>query len=229
MSADVFIAPHCSADIRILHRDEHILVLEKPHGLLSVPGQNPLNVDSVLTRLKVNDPGVKLVHRLDFATSGLMVACLTDYAIADLNRQFQQRTVSKSYTAVLAGHLQQSDFIIDLPIARAEFPRQRICAETGKSAQTHVELLETGVTDEGASFSRVLFRPVTGRTHQLRLHSLAIGHPILGCDLYSMPVEAKAGLVSSQRLAGRLMLHAAGLKFVCPRSGEVVRFDSLFK
>ncbi len=224
--ADHFIVPPCEREIEIIHRDEHIIVLNKPHGLLSVPGQDPRNVDSVLTRLKVTDPGVRLVHRLDFATSGLMVACLTDFAIADLNRQFRERLVEKCYEAVLVGHLIKDQFEIDLPVGRGEFPRSKVCAETGKVAVTRVEVLERGVTAEGVGYSRVLFRPVTGRTHQLRLHSLAVGFAIFGCDLYSMPVETKGGVVSSEELAGRLMLHACGLGFYAPERGGAVRYES---
>lgn len=225
MSAE-FIAPPCGGEIKIIYRDEHIIVLDKPHGLLSVPGQNPRNVDSVLTRLKVADPEVRLVHRLDFATSGLMVACLTDLAIADLNRQFRERLVEKRYEAVLVGHLPDDEFVIDLPVARGAFPRSVVCTETGKAAVTQVKVVERGVAKDGVDFSRVLFRPVTGRTHQLRLHALSVGFPIFGCDLYSMPVKSSAGFVSSEDVADRLMLHAGGLGFERPEDGGTVTFDN---
>lgn len=217
--ADHFIVPPCEREIEIIHRDEHIIVLNKPHGLLSVPGQDPRNVDSVLTRLKVTDPGVRLVHRLDFATSGLMVACLTDLAIVELNRQFRERLVEKCYEAVLVGHVPEDSFEIDLPIGRGEFPRSVVCFETGKAAVTRVEVVERGVTEAGVAFSKVIFRPVTGRTHQLRLHALSVGFPIMGCDLYSMDVVRAGGVVSSFELSDRLMLHACGLGFTCPVGG----------
>lgn len=197
-------------------------MLNKPHGLLSVPGQDARNVDSVLTRLKVADPGVRLVHRLDFATSGLMVACLTDLAIVEMNRQFRERLVEKCYEAVLVGHLPEDRFEIDLPIGRGEFPRSKVCFEGGKEAVTRVEVLERGVTAEGVGYSRVQFRPVTGRTHQLRLHALAVGFPIFGCDLYSMDVETEGGVVCSEGLSSRLMLHAGGLGFLNLGGGAVV-------
>lgn len=225
--ADHFIVPPCEREIEIIHRDEHIIVLNKPHGLLSVPGQDPRNVDSVLTRLKVADPGVRLVHRLDFATSGLMVACLTDLAIVEMNRQFRERLVEKCYEAVLVGHLPEDQFVIDLPIGRGEFPRSVVCFEGGKAAVTKVEVVERGVTERGVAYSRVLFRPVTGRTHQLRLHALEVGFPIFGCDLYCMDVVTDHGTVSSEALADRLMLHACGLGFVCLGSDFRVWTDSI--
>lgn len=225
MSAQ-FIAPPCEAELGFLYQDEHIVLLEKPSGLLSVPGKNPLNNDSVLERLKLLHPQAKLVHRLDFGTSGLMVAALSDLAIAHLNRQFQERRVEKQYTALLAGHLSNDSGEIDAPIARAEFPLQKICTETGKTALSHYQVLSRERTQCGYPVTRVRFQPVTGRTHQLRIHSLSIGHPILGCDLYRADVEAEGRMVDSQELASRLLLHASSLRFEHPVSGERMSLES---
>ncbi len=222
-----FIVPPCHEEITILHRDEHLLVIDKPSKLLSVPGQNPLNKDSVLLRLKQQWPEVKLVHRLDFGTSGLMLACLSGLSIANLNLQFQNRSVQKQYTAHLAGHVEPEQGVIDLPIARADdFPRQKVCRETGKPAQSHYRVLAHETTASGVDYSRVLFSPITGRTHQLRLHSLVMGHPLLGCDLYNQEVEVRGQLVNSQTLASRLLLHACRLSFEHPVSQQPVLFES---
>ena len=225
MSAE-FIAPPCEAELGFLFQDEHIVLLEKPSGLLSVPGKNPLNKDSVLERLKLRHPQAKLVHRLDFGTSGLMVAALSDLAIAHLNRQFQERRVEKQYTALLAGHLPNDSGEIDAPIARGEFPLQKICTDTGKKALSRYQVLSRESTVCGFPVTRVRYQPVTGRTHQLRIHSLSIGHPILGCDLYRADVEAEGRVEDSQGLASRLLLHAGSLSFGHLVSGERISFES---
>ena len=219
-----FIAPPCEAELGFQYQDEHIVLLEKPSGLLSVPGKNPLNKDSVLERLKLRHPQAKLVHRLDFGTSGLMVAALSDLAIAHLNRQFQERRVEKQYTALLAGHLPNDSGEIDAPIARGEFPLQKICTETGKAALSRYQVLARERTACGFPVTRVHFQPVTGRTHQLRIHSLSMGHPIMGCDLYRADVEAEGRVVDSQELASRLLLHAGLLNIEHPVSGERLSF-----
>jgi len=226
MSATEFIAPPCLSELGYVYQDEHLLLLEKPSGLLSVPGQNPLNSDSVLLRLKQRYPQARLVHRLDFGTSGLMIACLTDHAIAHINRQFQLRQVQKEYTAVLAGHLQDDDGVIDLPIARDVFPVQKICVETGKQAQSAYQVLARDVSSNGIPITRVHYKPLTGRTHQLRVHSKAIGHAILGCELYNAEVESNGRTVDTESLSERLLLHAGSLSFEHPESGERVVFES---
>ncbi|MGB0866785.1 MAG: RluA family pseudouridine synthase, partial [Granulosicoccaceae bacterium] len=191
-----------------MYRDNHILVVEKPSGLLSVPGKNPLNKDSVLERLKAMYPAAKLVHRLDFGTSGVMLAALTEQAVTHLNKQFQSRRVRKAYIALVAGHLEADSGEIDLPIARGDFPLQKICESGGKRAISRYEVLSRETTGAGFPVSRLRFTPLTGRTHQLRLHSLAISHPIVGCDLYHKMVQFAGRKIDSQQLASRLLLHA---------------------
>ena len=225
---DNFIAPPCMAAVRILYQDAQILLIDKPSGLLSLSGKNPLNHDSVHQRLISGQlqgpfaapdnaqqtspfPDAALIHRLDFGTSGIMVVALTQAATIHLSRQFQARTVVKSYIAILDGMLADDDGEIALPIAKdkATFPRLRVCHHSGQPAHSSYQVVERLQQPER---SRVRFTPTTGRTHQLRIHSQAIGHPILGCDLYAND--------HSQQRAERLLLHASDLHFDHPASGQ---------
>ena len=220
---DPFIAPLCTETIQILYEDEYLLVIEKPTGLLSLSGKNPLNKDSVHYRLVQNYPTATMVHRLDFGTSGLMVVALNKAVNGELTKQFQERSVVKNYIATLLGHLADDEGVIDAPIAKADFPRQKVCHKSGKSAQTHYQVLERSQpTLNEANTTKVLFTPLTGRTHQLRVHSREIGHPIIGCVLYGSTI----GGINSQFLAGRLMLHASSLSFNHPVSCQRIRTTS---
>ena len=213
---DSFVAPVCLEQIEVLFQDEFILLVNKPSGLLSLSGKNPLNKDSVHFRLVQQFPTATMVHRLDFGTSGVVLLALNRSANANLTRQFQARTVKKTYMAILDGHLQSDEGYIDAPIAkdRPNFPLLKICHDSGKQALSHYRVLERL---ENPSRSRVLFTPETGRTHQLRLHSREIGHPILGCDLY--------GSERTHALASRLLLHAVSIEFDHPVSGERTLFS----
>lgn len=210
---DTFVAPVCLDDIELLFQDIFLLLISKPSGLFSLSGKNPLNKDSVHARLVKDFPTAALVHRLDFGTSGIMMVALNKQVNGHLTRQFQQRSILKSYKAVLHGHLKQEHGVIEFPIAKDSsiFPRLKICSTTGKPALTHYHVEERL---DSPLRSVVCFKPETGRAHQLRIHSQAIGHPILGCDLY--------GDESSHRLADRLMLHAESLEFKHPISGEKI-------
>lgn len=207
--ADPFIVPRCEQQIEILYRDQDLLLINKPSGLLSLSGQHPLNQDSVHFRLVQDYPTATLAHRLDFGTSGIMILALSKAVNAQLTRQFQARTVSKTYCALLHGQLSADRGTIDLPIAkdRPNFPLQKICHHSGKQAISHYRVLE-----RLPQATRVQFTPESGRTHQLRIHSQALGHPILGCDLYASD--------EAFFMATRLMLHATGVAFEHPRSGE---------
>lgn len=180
---DTFIAPPCDGQIKILYQDSDILLIDKPSGLLSLSGKNPLNFDSVHYRLVADFPSATLVHRLDFGTSGIMLVALNKAVNGILTKQFQARTLEKRYTALLHGYLTSDSGIINLPIAKdsGNFPLQKICHSTGKPALSPYRVLER-LTEPFAT--RVEFTPVSGRTHQLRLHSQQLGHSILGCDLY---------------------------------------------
>ncbi|EPW3921699.1 RluA family pseudouridine synthase [Enterobacter sichuanensis] len=215
---DSFIAPPCHDDIAILWQDEHLLLINKPSGLLSLSGKNPQNRDSVHYRLVQTFPGCTLVHRLDFGTSGLMVVARNKSINAALCQQFSQRSVEKGYSALLCGHLENDEGVIDAPIAKdpALFPLMSICATTGKPARSRYRVVERFYQETGVPLTRVTLIPETGRTHQLRIHCQQLGHPILGCDLYG-------GLnVPGTVTVPRLMLHASVLNFIHPVSGEPV-------
>lgn len=215
---DSFIAPPCHDDIEILWQDEHLLLINKPSGLLSLSGKNPQNLDSVHHRLVQTFPGCTLVHRLDFGTSGLMVVARNKAINAALCQQFSQRSVEKGYSALLCGHLENDEGVIDAPIAKdpALFPLMSICAISGKPARSGYRVVERFYQGLDLPLTRVMLTPETGRTHQLRIHCQQLGHPILGCDLYG-------GLdVPGAEDAPRLMLHASELNFIHPVSGEPV-------
>ncbi len=202
-----FIAPPCEDDIEILYQDEHLLLINKPSKLLSLSGKHPLNIDSVHYRLVKDFPTALLVHRLDLGTSGIMLIALNKAINKDLCGQFSSRLIKKTYTAILQGTVKPAKGSIDFPIAKGEFPLQKICFETGKTATSHYD-----VVAHMEDSTRVIFTPITGRTHQLRIHSREIGHPILGCDLYGSEV--------SLNMSKRLMLHATTLEFVHPVTGK---------
>lgn len=214
---DAFIAPSCLEKIELLYQDEYLLLISKPSGLLSLSGKNPLNKDSVHARLVKDFPTATLAHRLDLGTSGIMVIALTKVANAHLTKQFQARSIGKRYKAILQGHIEPDEGVLEYPIAKdaAIFPRLKICSVTGKFARTHYTVIQRL---NSPARSLVSFEPETGRTHQLRIHAQAIGHPIVGCDLY--------GDSYSAALAERLMLHAESLTFIHPASGERVQAKS---
>ncbi len=213
---DTFVAPACHEEIEILFQDESVLLINKPSGLLSLSGKNPLNLDSVHHRLVKDFPTATMVHRLDFGTSGIMLLALNKSVNGDLTRQFQQRKVGKTYMSMLYGHLDNDQGFIDVPIAKDKpnFPLQKICAESGKPALTHYRVIERLLNPPR---TRVLFTPETGRTHQLRVHSQQIGHPVLGCDLY--------GTKETHGMASRLLLHALTLEFEHPLAGKRISFE----
>ncbi len=210
--ADPFIVPLCGDKIKIIYQDEHLLLINKPSILLSLSGKHPLNKDSVHFRLVKDYPSATMVHRLDFGTSGIMLVALNKSVNAHLTKQFQTRSVVKYYTALLQGHLENDEGVIELPIAKDEFPLQKICHLSGKEAVSYYQVIER--LDKPLA-TRVLFKPLTGRTHQLRIHSREIGHPILGCDLYASD--------EAFHLSPRLMLHASQLEFDHPISGERIK------
>ncbi|MBT0724244.1 bifunctional tRNA pseudouridine(32) synthase/23S rRNA pseudouridine(746) synthase RluA [Rosenbergiella sp. S61] len=199
--------------LHILYQDEHIIVVNKPSGLLSVPGRLPEHNDSIMTRIQRDFPSAESVHRLDMATSGVMVVALTKAAERELKRQFREREPSKTYIAQVWGQLLPDEGLVDLPLICdwPNRPKQKVCFETGKAAQTEWEVLE-----RDAVSCRVQLKPITGRSHQLRVHMLAMGHPILGDNFYASP-EAKA-------LSTRLLLHAERLTITHPVFGNSMTF-----
>ncbi|MDO6686599.1 MULTISPECIES: RluA family pseudouridine synthase [unclassified Agarivorans] len=221
---DDFVAPVCDESVDILYQDQDILLINKPSGLLSLSGKNPLNWDSVHYRLVHGQDGISpafpqalLPHRLDLGTSGIMVVGLHAAAAQHLNKQFQARSIRKRYLAIVEGWLEQAQGQINLAIAKDKrlFPKVKICLSTGKAAISQYTVLKRL---EHPRRSVVQFEPLTGRTHQLRIHSHAIGHPILGCDLYKSK--------DSQQLSTRLQLHASDLFFAHPSSGDEIHANS---
>lgn len=206
----LFILPPCDGEIQILCDEQDFLLINKPTRLLSVPGRHPQNRDSVISRLQVDYPTASIVHRLDFDTSGVMVIPLNKPALSHISKQFQARTVSKHYTAVVAGLMMRDEGVIDLPIAAGEGPRYKICLGSGKPSVTEYRVI---TRDEQANTTRVLLHPITGRSHQLRLHLHAIGHPILGCEFYGGEFALAAE---------RLLLHATDLHFTHPVTDKAV-------
>jgi tRNA pseudouridine32 synthase/23S rRNA pseudouridine746 synthase len=192
-----------------------LLILDKPTLLLSVPGRHPLNHDCLLNRVSVRYPGVSAVHRLDLDTSGVMVVPRHREALSRLARQFQERRIDKSYTARVAGQVTEDIGEIDLPLVAdwPNRPKQKVCFETGKQALTRWKVLSR---DDNSSL--LALTPVTGRSHQLRIHMREVGHPILGCDFYAPGAVLNA--------APRLLLHATSLRFAHPLSGEILTAHS---
>lgn len=213
---DTFVAPACHQSIETLYQDEHILLINKPSGLLSLSGKNPLNLDSVHHRLAQIYPHITLIHRLDLGTSGIMLLALDKTTNALLSKQFQERTVTKRYQSTVAGHIEQDSGFIDAPISKDKtlFPRLKVCFEQGQKALSHYQVLERLTNPDR---TRLLFTPETGRTHQLRIHSQYLGHPMLGCDLY--------GNDETQAMAPRLLLHASELEFEHPFTGQAMKIS----
>jgi len=198
--------------LRLLHDDHQIVVVDKPSGLLSVPGKGAELADCLLARVQQAFPTALLVHRLDRDTSGVMVFALSRHAQRHLGLQFEKRQVRKAYLARVAGRLEPRSGRVDLPLIVdwPNRPRQKVCVETGRPAQTdwRVQRYQEGET-------RVRLFPMTGRSHQLRVHMLALGHPILGDPLYA--TGAAAGFP-------RLMLHSEELRLRHPDGGAGMRF-----
>lgn len=198
--------------ISVIHRDADILVLDKPSGLLSVPGRDPSLSDSLATRVQKQFPQALMIHRLDKDTSGVVLMSLNRKAHAKIAAQFENRTTEKSYTAVVWGNVAEDEGLIDLPLAidPENKPRHRVDYEHGKPAQTRWQVLQ-----RGENTTRLRLFPLTGRTHQLRVHMKAIGHVMLGDEFYA-DGEALAA-------ADRLLLHAEELAFMHP-DGRSVQF-----
>jgi len=211
--------PHSATAPGLIHLDEDLLVLEKPAGMLSVPGRGPDKQDCLSRWAQTQVPGALVVHRLDMATSGLMLMARHALSQRLIGQAFEQRAISKQYTAVVHGLMKaDGDWqLIDLPLA-ADWPRrplQKVDAVHGKPSQTRWQVLA-----HGADQTRVLLEPLSGRSHQLRVHLQAIGHPIVGDALYG-PSQTGQALPPQ-----RLLLHASSLSLRHPASGQALRFDS---
>ncbi|MFY0693315.1 MAG: RNA pseudouridine synthase [Paracoccaceae bacterium] len=196
----------------ILHDDAHLLAVDKPAGLLSVPGKGAHLADCLISRVQAVFPEALLVHRLDRDTSGVMVFALTRAAQRHLGLQFEKRQTRKIYVARVWGHVAEKAGVIDLPLIVdwPNRPRQHVNFETGKQAITEyrVQRYEEGTT-------RVRLMPKTGRSHQLRVHMKELGHPILGDPFYASGAALDAP---------RMMLHAESLRLRHPDGGRGMEF-----
>jgi tRNA pseudouridine32 synthase/23S rRNA pseudouridine746 synthase len=204
----------------VLYADDALLVLEKPSGLLSVPGRGADKQDCLSLRAQRVYPDALVVHRLDMATSGLMVMARGAQAQRVLNAAFAAREVSKRYLAVVDGELKApaTDWgVIDLPIA-PDWPRRPLRIIDHERGQASVTRWRVLVYNRSDSTSRLELEPVTGRSHQLRVHLQALGHPILGDALYAGP--------RIQAMTTRLLLHASSMELQHPVSGKSTRFVS---
>lgn len=216
MSAIPYTAPPC-LPLTYLHADEDIVVVTKPSGLLSVPGRGPEKADCLVARVWADFPDALVVHRLDMETSGLMVLARNTAAHRHVSMQFQNREVEKRYLAVVDGLLAAEAGEIDLPLMAdwPNRPRQKVDFELGKPCLTRYRVLAHDLADGS---TRVALEPLTGRTHQLRVHLMSRGHPILGDPLYASP--------SALAKARRLLLHASSLRFSHPDTGTALEFAS---
>ena len=200
----------------LVYRDDYIAVVNKPSGLLSVPGNQPQYYDSAMSRVKEKYGFCEPAHRLDMATSGILLFALSKAADRELKRQFREREPKKYYQALVWGHVEQEHGVVELPLICdwENRPRQKICFERGKRAVTFYDVLQRYPNNT----TRVKLTPITGRSHQLRLHMLALGHPILGDKFYAHP-QAKA-------LSPRLCLHAESLQIQHPITSETMEFTT---
>ena len=212
---DNFVYMPPQGELSILYEDDDLVIIEKPAGLLSVPGRLPEHHDSAYYRVLEQFPNAKITHRLDMATSGILMFAKHRDAEVAVSKMFQARTVKKNYIALVQGKLPDTGRI-EVPLITdwENRPRQIVHFELGKPALTLYERLEY---DEVKDVSRVLLTPITGRSHQLRVHMQYLGHPILGDTLYATPEQ--------QQLYDRLCLHATQLSFTHPKTGAQLSFD----
>ena len=203
-SPDHIYTPPAVSPLNILYLDDHLLAVDKPAGLLSVPGRGADKADCLWTRVQHDYPEALVVHRLDMETSGVVLFARDKGTQSQLGKLFESRQISKRYTAVVHGKLAQTEGEIDLPLATdwPNRPRQKIDYESGKPSQTQYRALEY---DPVTATTRVELIPITGRSHQLRIHMMSIGHAIVGDRLY--------GRVHSLA-ANRLLLHANHISLI---------------
>lgn len=199
----------------MIYQDDEIIVLNKPAELLSVPGRLPEHQDCLQSRVEQVLPRARLVHRLDMATSGIMLMALNKSAQVHISRQFELRKTRKSYIAHVYGRLAQPEGEVDLPLICdwPNRPKQKVDHEQGKPSLTKYRCIE-----QFEDFARVELTPITGRSHQLRVHMMSIGHPILGDRFYAQE-QALA-------MSPRLLLHATWLQITHPVQNTPIEFHS---
>ena len=208
-------APPTTPYLSIVYQDDDIVLLNKPSGLLSVPGKAKEHTDSLQSRVQRVFPTATVVHRLDMATSGLMLMALNKPAHRHVSKQFELRQTSKTYQAIIYGVVKKNDGEVNLPLICdwPNRPKQMVDHQRGKKALTHWSVMQ-----RNKHTTRVELKPVTGRSHQLRVHMLSMGHPIIGDRLYAHE--------EALQLANRLNLHAMTLGFRHPRTEQPLRFET---
>ncbi len=203
-------------DLDIIHADSAFIIANKPPGLLTVPGRGPEKQDCLINRLLSRHPNSRVVHRLDQATSGILISPQGYEPLRHIAKQFENREVEKSYVAVVAGIVEKDSGQVELPLICdwPNRPRQIVDFEQGKAALTHYKVLERNTT---LNNTRIELRPVTGRSHQLRVHMQQLGHPIIGDNLYAPHDIAKS--------RNRMLLHAQWISFRHPETQEIIEFS----
>ena len=206
--------PNCG--LEIIYQDQYLVGVNKPAGLLSVPGRGEDKADSLATRVQSVYADALVAHRLDRDTSGLLVFPRGAAIHRQLSLMFEQREMEKSYVAVVLGKLAQQQGVVDQPLLVdwPNRPRHSVNLVNGKSAQTRYKVISY---DAASNTTRVALEPITGRTHQLRVHMQYLGHPIVGDTLYGGNEDGRAA---------RLLLHAHTLDFSHPVSGEMMTLSS---
>ncbi|MYM62181.1 pseudouridine synthase [Pseudomaricurvus sp. HS19] len=201
----------------IVYQSDQLLAVNKPSGLLTVPGKGPDKQDCLISRVQRLYPNARVIHRLDMATSGLVLVARNADALREFSRLFQERRISKRYEAVVGGRIPTHNGSVELPLICdwPQRPKQKVCFTHGKAALTHYQLLDYNASRDQ---SRVSLVPVTGRSHQLRVHMLALGHAIVGDELYATATVRSA--------SERLLLHACELRFTDPYSQQEIHLQS---
>ncbi|WP_154222497.1 RluA family pseudouridine synthase [Marinicella rhabdoformis] len=215
MAAKDFVYQPPSAALDIIHADDDVIVLNKPAGLLSVPGRLDEHKDCLQTRVQAQFPTALTVHRLDMETSGIVIMALNKAAQSSLARQFQERLTQKTYIARVYGHVTEVRGTVEAPLICdwPNRPKQMVDFDNGKPSTTHYKVL-----NQEAETTLIELTPVTGRSHQLRVHMLHIGHVIVGDRLYA----TRKALAFSDRL----QLHSQSLSFKHPSSDQTMSFES---
>ncbi len=201
----------------IIAIDDKLIAVSKPSGLLSVPGKS--EPDCMESRIHKYFPEARTIHRLDMDTSGVILYARDPDTLRNIGLQFERRKTSKTYIALVWGHLDKDNGTVDLPLICdwPNRPKQKVDHETGKSAQTHWQILERKKDKNGNPITRIELTPITGRSHQLRVHMLELGHPILGDNLYAH--------ASALTASNRLCLHAQNLSIHHPDGGQIISYN----
>jgi len=209
--------PPAHSSLDVFFEDKYLLIVNKPSGLLSVPGRGEDKQDCLISRIQTEYTDALIVHRLDMSTSGLMIIAMGKNIERELSILFQKRKVNKKYIAVVDGKLSPERGEVDLPLITdwPNRPRQKVDFKSGKASQTQYMVT---CYDKGSNSSRIELIPITGRTHQLRIHMQSIGHAILGDELY-----ANKNVIEK---SPRLLLHASYLSFQHPITKELIEINS---